>query len=73
MLHAETSLAALQKVEDLLFLQLAMQHFVVLQVAKMGQHGQFFFATCSATFVGLQVVGKTASCNMALRLRLQQR
>ena len=47
----------------LLFLQLAMQHFVA--VAR-GVTREIFLATCLATFVATQVARKIASCNMAL-------
>ena len=60
-----TCLATLRKVEGRsTFLA---THNATIAVAKWGVTREFFLATCSATFVALQVARKIASSNMALK------
>ena len=59
-----TCLATLRKVEGR-STSLATRN-ATIAVAKWGVTHEFFLATCSATFVALQVARKIASCNMAL-------
>ena len=44
-----------------------------IAVAKWGATGEFFLATCNATFVALQVARKIASCNMAFTAHANSR
>ena len=59
-----TCLATLRKVEGRSTF-LATRN-ATIAVAKWGVTRKFFLATSNATFVGLQVARKIASCNMAL-------
>ena len=63
-----TCLATLRKVEGR-STSLATRN-ATIAVAKWGVTHEFFLATCSATFVALQVARKIASCNMALSKKL---
>jgi len=60
-----TCLATLLKVEGR-YPFLATRN-ATIAVAKWGVTHEFFLATCNATFAALQVAGKIASCNMALK------
>ena len=59
-----TCLAMLRKVEGRSTFLVTRN--ATIAVAKLGVTGDFFLATCNATFVALQVARKIASRNMAL-------